>query len=186
MLPRYCRSASSQRLNQSNPELCQYSCRRPSFFTCLYAAPCWLMCSASMQMPLMAILAYKEQPHLSKGFGASLGFHLARYVAKATCVFAWQMTDIFAIPIAGLSVLHVMMKEICKTDRLQIRAYPIATDLKRLDLFRLESCHRNPLTPVVELSTAHTFICQSQADDFTVQCCCMIERRLLEPNGGEI
>ena len=29
-----------------------------------------------------------EQPHLSMGFGASLGFHLAKYVAKATCMLA--------------------------------------------------------------------------------------------------
>ena len=67
---------------------------------------------------------------------------------------------------------------------MQFRAYPIATNLKRLDFFGLESCHRDSLTPVTKLSTAHTTICLSQADDFSVQCCCMIDRRLLEPNGG--
>jgi hypothetical protein len=34
-------------------------------------------------------------------------------------------------------------------------AYPIATSLKRFDLFRLEARHRDPLTAVVELTTAH-------------------------------
>ena len=88
---------------------------------------------------------------------------------------------LFAMLIAGLLILHVMMSKICKTNRLQFRAYPVATNLKRLNLFGLESGHRDSLTPVIKLSTAHTVIRLSQADDFSVQCCCMIERRLLEP-----
>ena len=38
--------------------------------------------------PSVLIVAFKEQLHLSMGFGASLGFHLAKYVAKATCMSA--------------------------------------------------------------------------------------------------
>ena len=34
-------------------------------------------------------------------------------------------------------------------------AYPIATSFKCFDLFRLEARHRNPLTAVVELTTAN-------------------------------
>ena len=86
---------------------------------------------------------------------------------------------------AGLSILHTMVCRICKTISLQFRAYPIATNLKRLNLFGLEGCHRDSLTSVIELSTAHTITCLSQADDFCVHCCCMIDRRLLGPNGGE-